>query len=63
MLPGASAPNAMAYGTGELKVRDIIATGIVMNILSVLAIVIATFTLISWAFSIEPGVMPSWAKQ
>ena len=61
MLPGASAPNAMAYGTGELKIKDMIKTGIVLDLLSFFVIVAGTFTLISWTFGIEPGVVPDWA--
>jgi len=41
MLPVATPPNAVVFGSGLLKIRDMINTGIVMNIISV-------FTL--WAF-------------
>jgi sodium-dependent dicarboxylate transporter 2/3/5 len=61
MLPGASAPNAMAYGTGELKISDMVKTGLILDIVCALAIVACTFTLVTLAFGIEPGVVPQWA--
>lgn len=62
MLPGASAPNAIAYGTGHLKVRDMIRTGLTLDIISALAVTVFTFTFISWALGIELGSVPDWAK-
>lgn len=61
MLPGASAPNALAFGTGYLKVRDMIRAGFLLDIISALFVILATFTLMSWAFGVEPGVVPDWA--
>jgi len=63
MLPGASAPNAIAFGTGHLKVKDMIKTGLTLNILSSVAIVLFTFTLISYAFGVDLSQMPDWASR
>lgn len=61
MLPGASAPNAIAYGTGQLKVRDMVKAGFLLDVLSVLAIVGATFTLVMLAFGANGTDVPGWA--
>lgn len=63
MLPGASAPNALAYGTGYFKVKDMVRPGLCLNIISALVIVAASFTIISYALGIEPSVIPVWAQK
>ncbi len=62
MLPGASAPNALAYGTGHLKIRDMIRTGVIMDTIAALVITFCTFTLIAWAFGIDFTSVPDWAQ-
>lgn len=61
MLPGASAPNALAFGSGYLKVKDMIRTGLLLNIISVAVITLFTFTLVSWAYGIDTDLVPDWA--
>ncbi len=61
MMPGASAPNAIAYGTGHLKIRDMVRTGFFMDFISAVVITVCAFTLISWAFGIDPTSVPDWA--
>lgn len=63
MLPGASAPNAIAFGTGHIKVRDMIRTGFFLDLLSAVTIVIFTFTLITLAFGIDTTILPDWARR
>ncbi|MFO0389714.1 MAG: SLC13 family permease [Alphaproteobacteria bacterium] len=62
MLPGASAPNALAYGTGYLKIRDMIRTGLIMDSIAAIVITMCTFTLIAWAFGIDFTSVPEWAQ-
>ncbi len=62
MLPGASAPNALAFSTGFPKVRDMIRTGLLLDLLTAVAVVILTFTLVASVYGIEPGVVPEWAQ-
>ena len=38
MLPVATPPNAVVFGSGYLRIRDMVKTGVVMNIISVLII-------------------------
>ncbi len=46
MLPVATPPNAIVFGTGEVKQREMIRAGILLNIISIF--VIATFGYIFW---------------
>ncbi|KAI0231015.1 Solute carrier family 13 member 5, partial [Lamellibrachia satsuma] len=48
MLPVATAPNAIVFANGYLKVTDMAKAGVVMNILCVVVVTIATNT---WAMS------------
>lgn len=48
MLPVATPPNAMVFGTGFIKQKDMIKTGILLNLLSVCLIV--CFALFMWRF-------------
>lgn len=60
MLPVATPPNAIAFGTGFVSVREMIRTGVVLNVMGIILILIALYTLIPWAFGIGTEV-PVWA--
>ena len=61
MMPGASAPNAIAYGTGYLKVSEMVRTGGILNILCAIVIILAAFYLIPPLMGFDPNVIPDWA--
>ncbi len=61
MLPVATPPNAIVFGTGHLSVRDMMRTGFLLNIIG---IIIATLMMYFWGtivFNIDPGTFPDWA--
>lgn len=60
-LPGASAPNALAYGTGYIKVSDMTKTGLIMDSVALLVIVAAAYTIVMSVLGIHLGEVPSWA--
>jgi sodium-dependent dicarboxylate transporter 2/3/5 len=62
MLPVATPPNAIVFGTGEVTIGHLMRSGIVMNLLGVLVITAAIFLLGLTVFGIDPGVLPVWAK-
>jgi sodium-dependent dicarboxylate transporter 2/3/5 len=62
MMPGASAPNALAFSTKKIKVTDMVKTGFLLNAAATIIIVIATFTIVSMVLGIEGSEMPEWAK-
>lgn len=61
MLPVATPPNAIIFGTNRIKVKDMVKTGILLNITGV---IIATLVMYFWGtivFNIDVTVFPEWA--
>jgi sodium-dependent dicarboxylate transporter 2/3/5 len=50
MMPVATPPNAIVFGSGEIKIKDMVKAGFMMNIIAVLLITLLTMTLGSWVF-------------
>lgn len=62
MLPSATAPNAIVFGTRRLKVLDMSRTGLFLNLIGVVVVTLATYYLATFIFQIQPGVFPEWAQ-
>lgn len=62
MLPMATPPNAIVFGSGHVTIPQMIRAGFLLNIISVFIIVFIVFTLVPYIFGVHPGVIPSWAK-
>ncbi len=60
MFPVATPPNAVAYSTGYLTMRDMMKTGFILNFLGVFLIVVFMYTVILWALGIS-FELPAWA--
>jgi sodium-dependent dicarboxylate transporter 2/3/5 len=58
MLPVATPPNAVVFGSGYLHIPDMIRTGIWMNILSILIITLMTYFLLPIIWDIIPTKFP-----
>jgi sodium-dependent dicarboxylate transporter 2/3/5 len=63
MLPIATPPNAIVFGTGRLKVIQLIKTGIVIDIFATIVIVFMTLVWGTVIFDIDPAVFPDWAEK
>jgi len=63
MMPVATPPNAVVYGSGRLRIGEMVRAGIYINILSVVCATIAVYFLGTALFDIDPGVFPEWARQ
>ncbi|KNC67163.1 SLC13 family permease [Pseudoalteromonas ardens] len=50
MMPVATPPNAIVFGSGEIKIRDMIKAGFVMNLFAIVVITILTVTVGSYLF-------------
>ncbi len=61
MLPVATPPNAIVFGTGEVKMSDMIRGGIVLNLIGVVLITLFVCVLGVAVFDIDLGQMPAWA--
>ncbi|XP_010624535.1 solute carrier family 13 member 3 isoform X6 [Fukomys damarensis] len=60
MLPVSTPPNSIAFASGDLLVRDMVRTGLLMNVMGVLLLSVAMNT---WAQSIfQLGTFPDWAS-
>ncbi|QDU46643.1 Sodium-dependent dicarboxylate transporter SdcS [Symmachiella dynata] len=62
MLPIATPPNAIVFGSGRIRVLDMVRYGILLNLLGVLLITAVTYLLVIPIFGIDTQVLPSWAK-
>ncbi|MFH2055472.1 MAG: SLC13 family permease, partial [bacterium] len=61
MLPVATPPNAIIFGTGEIKMSDLMRVGIILNLVGVLLITALVYLIGLAAFGIDPGQFPAWA--
>ena len=61
MLPVATPPNAIVFGTNQLKIAEMMKTGFFLNILGVIVI---SFIMYFWGqlvFDIDLAIFPDWA--
>lgn len=59
MLPVATPPNAVVFGSGYLRIPDMVRTGIWMNLISIVLLSIFVYLLLPLVWSIDPGVYPA----
>ena len=60
MLPVATPPNAIVFGSGEVRMADMIRGGILLNLIGVILIT-ASIYLVGGVLGIQPGQVPAWA--
>lgn len=63
MMPVATAANAIIFGTGHVRMRQMFVAGFIMNILSLALIVALVYFLVIPEFGIVRGELPDWAVQ
>jgi len=59
MLPVATPPNAVVFGSGYLKIYDMVKTGIWMNIISILLLTLITYFLLPLLWDFDPWTIPA----
>jgi sodium-dependent dicarboxylate transporter 2/3/5 len=62
MLPVATPPNAIIFGTHRLRVMEMAKVGIFLNIFGAILITMIVLLLGKFIYGIELGVMPDWAQ-
>lgn len=64
MLPVATPPNAIVFGSGYLKIPDMVKAGIWLNIISIILLTIFAYTLLPMLWGFEPGAFPAdWSTK
>ncbi len=63
MLPVATPPNAIVFGTNRLRMLDMALTGFILNIVGALVISLATYYIAPLVFDIDFTEFPLWATQ
>ncbi len=62
MLPTATPPNAIVYGTNRIQISTMVRTGFMLNMLGILAVTLVTWLLGNSVYGIELGMIPGWAN-
>ncbi len=63
MLPVATPPNAIIFGTNRLRIVDMARAGFVLNLIGVAIVTLATWILGRAVFGIDLTRLPDWAGQ
>ncbi len=61
MLPIATPPNAIVFGSGELEIREMVRAGIVLNLVGVVLITLVFYFASSWLLGLDLTTVPVWA--
>ena len=62
MLPVATPPNAVVFGTNKISIKDMMRTGIILNMVGVLIVSLMMYFWGQHVFGIDLNVFPDWAK-
>lgn len=62
MLPVATPPNAIIYGSGKVSIPQMAKAGLWLNIIIATILTIATYYFFAYVFGVEVGVIPDWVQ-
>jgi solute carrier family 13 (sodium-dependent dicarboxylate transporter), member 2/3/5 len=62
MMPVATAPNAIIFGSGKLEMRDMVRAGFLLNIISIFLITLFTYFLMPYIWDIDLSAFPDSYK-
>ncbi|MEH0022122.1 MAG: SLC13 family permease [Desulfobacter sp.] len=61
MMPVATPPNAIIFGSGRVRIFEMVKAGVFINFIGVIVITGVFLALGTVVFSIDPNVIPEWA--
>ena len=59
MLPVATPPNAVVFGSGYLKIKDMVKTGLLMNLISIVVVTLYIYYILPIIWDIDIYEFPS----
>jgi sodium-dependent dicarboxylate transporter 2/3/5 len=62
MMPVATPPNAIVFGSGRIKIAEMAKAGVFINIIGVMVVAVLFYLVGTFVFSIDLNVFPEWAK-
>ena len=62
MMPVATPPNAIVFGSNRISIAQMARAGIFLNLIGALVITSVVYTLGLVVFDIDPGALPDWAS-
>lgn len=62
MMPVATPPNAVVFGSGRIKISDMARAGVFINLIGIIIITVLFYFIGTEVFSIDPNIFPEWAK-
>lgn len=62
MLPVATPPNAVIFGSGKVNISNMAKAGISLNLISVFIVTIVSLTILNLVFHLEIFTLPYWVK-
>jgi sodium-dependent dicarboxylate transporter 2/3/5 len=62
MLPVATPPNAIVFGSKKLKIADMVKTGFWLNIIGILILTLTAYFYMTRIFNIDISQLPEWVK-
>ncbi len=63
MLPVATPPNAIVFGTRKVRITEMIKTGLFLNIVGAIILALLVYFWGTYIFDIDLNVFPDWAKE
>lgn len=62
MLPPATPPNAIVFGSGQVTIPQMARAGVWLNVISIVVLVAGSYLLAAPVFDVTPGLVPEWAR-
>jgi sodium-dependent dicarboxylate transporter 2/3/5 len=62
MMPVATPPNAIVFGSGRIRIAEMAKVGLVLNLIGVVVISVVFLTLGTAILQVDPAAIPAWAQ-